>query len=458
MTVVRGTRGRAVGPSGGLFLGVTREFMTDPLQFLLRCFQQYGDTVRIRLGPSGIVPDYWLAAHPRDVEHVLKGNQNAYRKSPTYRPIRNFLGDGLLTSDGDTWLRHRRIAQPTFSTRSIDALVPTMVAAAREGLERWDELVGQRVEMADEMSRLTLKVVGDALFSMDLADDSSLVAPALARIQDHIDKRIPQSMFAAVLALSERLPTRENATYRTAVDDLERVVGRIIDRHRASAASDGDLLDHLMAATDEEGSRLDDAELRDEVMTFLLAGHETTANALSWALFLLGHHPAERSRLEAEADTVLGGALPTAQTVAQLPVTTAVVKEAMRLYPPVWVVERQAITPDRVGDHDIDEGAIVAMSPFVTHRHPGFWAEPHEFRPSRFLEPEPAPAHHFAYFPFGGGRRQCIGGAFAMVEATLLLAMLSARYRLDVEDGEARTDPKITLRPLGGLPMTLHRR
>lgn len=434
------------GPVVKALLGMSR----DPLAFLLQTFIANGDFVKLRLDPTPNFHSTYLAARPEYVEHVLKKNQSNYVKAVTYQPIKNFLGEGLLTSEGDIWLRHRRVAQQSFYKDRLEGWVELMGETCAQMLEGWRS--GAAVDISLELSRITLAVVGRVLFHADLTRDGSVVAPALATIQDHIEKRIPFVFWPRVFEQIEKLPSRENRRYGRAVDRLDALIAEIIAGHRSQGETgDGDLLSSLMAARDE-GKGLTDAELRDEAMTFLLAGHETTANALTWTWYLLSKNPHVLEEMQSEVDSVVGRGIPSAADVGRLRYTRAVIEESMRLFPPAWLIEREALADDDIDGYEVAAGSVLMVSPYVTHRHPELWPNPEAFDPRRFLDG--ADRHPFAYFPFGGGRRQCIGSHFAMMEAVVIAAIIVARFQFELVPGQKiEENPRVTLGAKNGIRM-----
>jgi cytochrome P450 len=429
----------------------------DPLGFLLRTFVQHGDFVRLRFDPT---PNYhyaYLAARPDHVEHVLKKNQANYVKAPTYRPIREFVGEGLLTTEGDKWLRHRRIAQPSFYKDKLHGWVELMGRTCDQMLSRWEATRTEPLDISLEFSRITLAVVGRVLFHTDLTQEGARVAPALAAVQSHIERRVLLVFMPRLFGLAEKLPTRENRRNHRAISQLDSILNDIIAGHRSAGDGEGDLLSSLMSAHDE-GAGLTDSELRDEAMTFLLAGHETTANALTWTWYLLSKNPHVLEEMQAEIDSVVGRNIPTAADVGKLELTKAVIEESMRLYPPAWLIEREAVRDDEIDGYEIEAGSVLMVSPYVTHRHPDLWPNPEAFDPRRFLD-RASTRHPFAYFPFGGGRRQCIGAGFAMLEAVVIAAMIVARYDFELVPGQKiEPDPRVTLGVKNGIQMNLRAR
>ena len=383
-----------------------------------------------------------MLSRPEHAEHVLAANQDNYVKAFTYRPLRALVGNGLLTSEGEVWRRHRRLVQPVFSRREVTGFGQHMTAAAQRLVARWDGLAdGTLVNVAREMSGLALEIAGQRVAVLATLLPISW-GPAATRV-----------VKAATRALGR---SREG---------IEGPVGRLVTARRAHgniSGAPGDLLDVLLRARDGDGGPLTDTEIGDEVATFLLAGHETSANTLAWSLALLSAYPAARQRLEEELDTVLGDRDPDAGDVAAMPWAQAVVGETLRLYPPAWTIERDALAGDVVAGTPVPARSLVAISPYLVHRHPGFWPDPAGFDPGRFLPGGPADAatrHRYAFIPFGGGRRLCIGSAFAELETVLVLATIARRFRLELT---ARGLPaplaQVTLRPGRNLPMRLRRR
>ena len=445
-------------PAGGggpvkALIGMER----DPLGFLLRSFVEHGEFVRFRFDPTPNHRFAYLAVRPSYVEHVLKKNQSNYVKAPTYRPIKAFLGEGLLTAEGDTWFRHRRLAQQSFYKDRLEAWTELMGQTCGRMLDEWAIKSRKPLDISLEFSRITLAVVGRVLFHADLTKDGSVVAPALATIQDHMEKRIPLVFTPRLFDRVEQLPTRENRRAMRAADRLDVLIHEIIAGHRSQGdGDDGDLLSSLMAARDE-GRGLSDAELRDEAMTFLLAGHETTANALTWTWYLVSKNPHVLEEMQSEVDSVVGSSVPTADDVVRLKYTRAVIEESMRLFPPAWLIEREAVDDDVIDGYEVPAGSVLMISPYVTHRHPDLWSNPEAFDPRRFLNSAERPA--FSYFPFGGGRRQCIGAGFAMMEAVVIAAMVVARYRFELVPGQKiEPNPRVTLGAKNGILMKVSAR
>lgn len=451
---------RPPGPRGAAAAATFAALLSRPLATMVRLNGRYGEAASM---PMGARRYFYLLTRPEHAEHVLAAHQDRYVKAITYRLLEPLLGAGLVTSEGEVWRRHRRLIQPVFARRHVTSFAPLMVAEARRVVDRWDSLPdGAVLNAAAEMNGLTLSVVGRALFGADLTEEARRVAHSMAVLQRaSVNPALFPLMWTPNLASSV---VSHAPRYGRAVKTVDGVVRRIIAGRRAAPPSEEprDLLDLLLAARDEDGTALNDAEVRDEVATFVLAGHETTSNALTWSLALLSAVPATRARLEDEVDAVLGDRRPgelDAADLDKLPWTQAVVSEAMRLYPPAWTIEREAVSDDEVCGISVPAGTTVAVPPYLVHRHPETWPNPEGFDPERFLPDRAAGRHRYAHIPFGGGRRGCVGAGFATLEATLVLAALTQRHRLDLAPGRwPRIEPHVTLRPKGGLPMMVYRR
>ncbi len=417
----------------------------DPLASFLAMRQTYGDVVRLQFGTLTA----HLVSDPALVQTVLQERARIYgKKTRGMQQLKLLLGEGLLTSEGDFWLRQRRIAQPAFHNKRIAALTPAMTEAAA----RFSATVelDAPFDMHNAMNRLTLEVVARTLFGTGIdGREAEVVGAAVDFVTAESNRRV-----RSPLHLPLHIPTPRNLAFRKHRDNLDRIVFRMIEARRASGEESDDLLSMLLHATDPEtGERMSDAQLRDEVLTVFLAGHETTANALSWTFALLSKHPAVARELKAELDQVLAGRTPTIDDIPALVYTRQVIDETMRLYPPAWMIARSPTEDDHLGGYFIPAGSLVFTSPWVVQRHPDLWEDPEGFDPERFA-PGRKPAHRFAYFPFGGGPRLCIGRAFALVEATLLLATLAQAHRFDLVPGQPLTpEPMVTLRPKHGLEM-----
>jgi cytochrome P450 len=426
--------------------GGFRRIRRDPLGFF-ESQAARGDAVAFRLGPQRV----HLVSHPELVKEVLVVQAKAFMKGRVLQEAKRILGEGLLTSEGELHLRQRRLLQPLFHQDRIDAFASAMVEEARRASARWDDCA--RLDMAREMTRLTLAIVGQTLFDTDVEQDARDVGDALTVVMQDFDRFLLPGA-----GLLELLPTRSNRRFREARRLLDDVIARLIAERQRTPGAHGDLLTMLLEACDENGSKMPEQQVRDEAMTIFLAGHETTAQALSWAWYLLSEHPEIEARLHVELEASLGGRLPTAADVPTLTLTRAVVAEALRLYPPAWVVARRALADVDLHGYAVREGDIVAMSPWVIHRDERWFPEPERFDPDRWLVAD-AERPRFAFVPFGAGNRICIGERFAWMEAMLVLATIAQRFSLRLVPGWPVTLlPRITLRPAEGLLMTVHAR
>jgi cytochrome P450 len=389
-----------------------------------------------------------------EIQHILVKNQKNYTKSRNYLGLKLVLGDGLLTSEGEFWRRQRKLAQPAFHMQRLRGLATTMAELTGDSIARWNALPesGRTLDMHAEMMRLTFRIVGKTLFNSDVEGDAQAIGKALTIAMQFANDYIEQLQL-----IPPWLPLPKNIRFQKARQTLDALVYRIIDEHRRGQAPEGDLLGMLMSATDDgDGGGMTPKQLRDEVMTLVLAGFETTANALTWTLYLLAKHPEVAQKLEEEATRVLGDREATFEDVPRLEYTERVLQESMRLYPPAWCFERMAIESDEIGGYAIPKGTTIAICPYVLHRNPAYWDDPDAFDPDRFLPERSNDRSRFAYLPFGDGPRICIGKNFAMMEAKIVLAMLASRFRIRLAtDHHVDIDPRITLRPRNGMPMTL---
>jgi cytochrome P450 len=434
------------GPGGYRLLAGARQIQRAPLQFLTDLTHTYGDIALVRF----LVWPVYVVNHPDFIKQVLQDHHRSYNKDNfDYRLLRPLLGKGLLTNDGASWLHQRRLIQPTFHRQRLAAFGSLMTEATGAMLVRWERYAerGGAVDVADEMMRLTLRIIGQALFSLDLSEEATTVRQALKSANDYLCAPFPPLY----------VPTPRNRRLQTALRRLDALVYDLIAARRQSQQDTPDLLSMLLGVRDEEtGEGMSDRQIRDEVITLLLAGHETTAVALSWTWYLLAQHSECEKLLHAEVDAVLGGRLPTVEDLPALPYSRMVIEESMRLYPPAWSFSRNAIAEDELGGYPIPPGSMILLCPYTTHRHPAFWEQPEVFDPLRFTPERVAARPHYAYFPFGGGPRLCVGNAFAMMETHLILAAVAQRYRLCLgTDVQVEPEPLITLRPRGGLPMLL---
>lgn len=431
----------APGPQGDPLLGNLRAFRRDVLGLMLESTRQYGDVVRFRIGPLVV----HLVNHPDHVAHVLQTHAANYDKNTrSSAKIRAIAGESLLTSNGPAWQRQRRLIQPAFHRQRIAAFATDMTRLTAAMLQHWQP--GQPLDVSSEMMRLTYTIVGKTLLGAEVGPDSAAVEQAMDTMLTHTFNR-----WGRILDLPDGFPSPGNRRFRRALGTVDNIVYRIIAEHRRGGGDPHDLLSMLLEVRDEQtGATLGDQELRNQAITFLLAGHETTANALSWTFYLLSQHPEVERQLRVELAAVLGGRTPTVDDLARLPYTTMVIEESMRLYPPIWAMERRAIADDVIGGFRIPAGSSVIVSPYVLHRQPQFWPEPDTFDPTRFRAGRP----RVAYIPFGGGPRYCIGNEFAMMEARLIVPMVLQAFQLTLGPGHrVEPQPGITLRLRHGLRM-----
>jgi cytochrome P450 len=431
------------------YYGPMARMRHDPLGFLLDGLRRYGDVFRFRLGPLV----FHQLAHPDHVKYVLIDNAKNYPRSWYYARTKGVVGEGLVTTEGAAWRRLRRLAQPAFHHQRIAALAEPMTAAIAAMLGRWREHArsGEPLDVAVEFAGLTLGIVGQALLGIDLAGEADRIGQAVTMALEYLERRLND-----LLIIPSRLPTSRNLRARRAMRTLDTLIFDIIAGRRREPGRDaGDLLSMLLAARDEEtGEGLTDVELRDQILTFIVAGYETTAVALAWTMSLLGRHPDAEARLRTEVADVLGGRTPTAEDLPRLTYTRRVIEESLRIYPPVYALARDAVEEDEIGGFRIPARSTVVLSPYVTHRHPGIWPDPEVFDPDRFAPDRSAGRPRLAWFPFLGGPHQCIGQEFAMMEMTLVISMLVQSFRLRLAPG-ARVEPRpmLSLRPRDGLPM-----
>jgi cytochrome P450 len=437
------------GPRAHPLWGHFGPFRSDALGFLVHCAAEYGDMASFRLGRRRIV----LVSHPDLIEQVLVTDNRNFTKHFAFKLLRPTMGSGLLMSEGDFWRRQRRLMQPAFAPKRIEGYAGAMVEHTQRMLSSWAD--GHACDLHQEMLRLALAIVAEVLLDVDVSREVGDVGGAVDLLMVDFNYR-----FKNPLSWPLWLPTPWNRRVRRTLHGLNEIIQRIIAQRRASGEDRGDLLSMLVQARDElDGQGMSDRQLRDEVMTMFLAGHETTANALSWTWYLLARHPEIEARLHAEIDQVLAGRAPTAADVPRLTYTERVVLEAMRLYPPAFVIGREALSDFTLGGYRLPAGTTLLMSQWVVHRDGRWHDEPLRFNPDRW---EPATAERlpkYAYFPFGGGPRGCIGNRFAMLEAVLIVATMAQQARFVLEDDrEVHPWPAITLRPAHGLPARVVRR
>ncbi|MBO0726077.1 MAG: cytochrome P450 [Blastocatellia bacterium] len=425
-------------------------FRRDPIKFLTGLANRYGDVVRFKVGPLPFV----MVGNPDYIRDILVTNHKNFMKGEGLQRGKRLIGEGLLTSEGEFHLRQRRLAQPAFHRQRIASYAATMVEYSARACDGWR--AGETRDVARDMTRLTLAIAGKTLFDADVEGEADEIGEALSAAIELFNRlTLP---FAQSL---ERLPLPATRRFKKARERLDATVYRIINDRRASGEDRGDLLSLLIQARDEDGdgSGMTDRQLRDESLTILLAGHETTANALTWTWYLLSQHPEIETRFHAEVDDVLKGELPDAEDFPRLPYTEMVFAEAMRLYPPAWVIGRRALGDYQINGYAIPARTILLLSPYLIHHDARFFPDPFRFDPERWTPEARESRPKFSYFPFGGGPRVCIGESFAWMEGSLVLATIAQRFRMRLAPGHpVEMRPMVTLRPKYGMRMVLEAR
>jgi cytochrome P450 len=440
-------RGRAV-------LGVWQEYLRNPPAFLEKAARDFGDIARFRL----VHENAYMLNHPDWIQEVLVTNQANFTKSRMLERARVLLGDGLLTSEDDFHRRQRRLVQPAFHRDRLAGYAASMVDCAARCRGLWQS--GAEFDVSQSMMRLSMAIVARTLFSADIDSEADEISEALGQVFELFEALLmPFSQWL------EKLPLPSVRRFQRARDRLDQTVYRLIAERRASGRDTGDLLSMLLLSQDEEGDSgksgrgMTDKQVRDEALTILLAGHETTANALTWTWYLLSQNPDAEAKLHAELDRVLAGRLPTLDDLPQLRYTEGVFAEALRLYPPAWAIGRRAKQSFSVGEYKIPARSIVLMSPWVVQRDARWFSDPLKFAPDRWASGENEARPKFSYFPFGGGARVCMGERFAWMEGVLVIATIAARWRLRMTPGQrVDTKARITLRPRYPMRMIVERR
>jgi len=438
MTTTKTASSLPPGPKGQFLVGSLPAYSRDPLGFMTQCAKTYGDVVYL----TGLLPTY-LFNHPDAIEEMLVTKNHHLVKGALTKISKPLLGNGLLLSEGDFWKQQRHLIQPAFHRSHIATYAQVMVSYTQQLLTTW-----QPVDIRDihhDMMQLTLKIAAKTFFGSDIQADIAVIDQLASTMLENLDQR---SQNLLLFLLPSIVPTPSNRRLRHAIKQLDALVYRLIQERRASGQESDDLLSMLLSLRTEDNQRMSDRQIRDEVNTFLLAGHETTALVLTWAWYLLSQHPEVEAKLAEELETVLAGRAPTLSDLPQLRYTEWIILETMRLYPPIWAIPRTVVEDCEIGGYAIKAGRSLVACPWVVHRDPRWYKDPDTFRPERwdnnFAKQLPA----LAYFPFGGGPRICIGKAFAMMEATLLLATIASNYRLRrVSQQSIDPWPSLTLRP-----------
>ncbi len=418
--------------------GSLRELVRDPLGFFSSIARQYGDIVCYRPAPDTA----YLINHPAYIHHVLIENQRNYSKD-TYsnRAFKKSIGEGLINLEGNAWLHQRRLMQPSFHHNRLEALDGMIVQATREMLASWQVLYqqGKPVDVAREMASLTMTITSRALFGVDLGNEVKAIGEIINGVADLLEKP-------------------NHPRLQQAAGEFAAVVDRIIAQRRREFQAGNDLLSSLITAQDEEsGAMLDDQQIRNEVMGLLLAGYETTANALTWTIYLLSQYPWAVQRLRMEVRQTLGERNPHSSDLAALPYLRQVLDESLRLFPPAWIIGRRAVADDEIGGYHVPAGTVIAICIYTLHRHADFWEQPERFDPERFTPERIAGRERYAYMPFSIGPRQCIGSGFALLEANLILACIAQHFELRLMEGiDVQPQALFVLRPNRDLLMSLH--
>jgi cytochrome P450 len=444
--VVPPGRARPARPPWRDFNLIRRNFDRNILGGLQFIHRAYGPFVRTRL-PLHL----YFVSDPAVIDEILVKKADSFRKDRTSRLLGRVVGNGLLVNEGESWRRQRRLMQPAFHQRHLQTYASMMVGAVARAASGWR--AGELRNVHDDMMGVTMTIVAEALFGTEVGANANQVGSAISSMMEE---------FGRILGLAARfqppawVPTRANRRFRAAARQIDGLIQRIIDQRKQNPGQREDLLSLLIEARDEDGAGMSDAQIRDEAMTLFLAGHETTALALTYALTLLAQHPADQARVAGEVTRVLGDRPATFDDLPALIETEWVVLETMRLYPPAWALGRQALVPVEVGGFQFPRGAEFVMSPWVVHRDPRLFPDPERFDPQRWRDGFQQRLPRFAYFPFGGGPRVCIGNRFAMMEAKLVLATLLQRFRVAAApETQLALAPSVTLRPRDGVRLRL---
>ena len=444
----------APGPQGKFLVGNALEFKQAPLEFLERLAKTYGDIVHFKLGPKTA----FLLAHPEYVQIVLQERVDNYPKGKIWDSFRQISGNGLIASEGTYWRRQRQRVQPAFSHERLNSYVSVMTQTVTEMLDRWSSYgqTGETFDLCPEFLQMVSLLAARSLFGVDESGDTELTADFMYNLQTALASKI-RSAFPTPLFI----PTPNNLRIKSAKQRFDLVADRIITHHREHNSDRGDLLSAMMSAQDEEtGESMSDEQLRDEVMTLFVAGHETSARLLPFIFYLLAKSPDVEQKLITEIQTVVGSHIPTFADILQLKYAKQVFDEALRLYPPIYFIFREAAAADTIAGFKIPQDAVIFVSPYITHRHPQFWQNPADFQPDRFAVGELSTKRHkFAYFPFGGGPHTCIGPNFAALEVILTLVMILQRYQIKLSSDEPiKLDSLLILSICDGLKVYLRSR
>ncbi|TRW92830.1 cytochrome P450 [Candidatus Methylobacter oryzae] len=433
---------------GELLLGNLRQMKANAFQAFCDWQRSYGDLVSFRL----VTRHFYLVSHPKLIEQALVKQSDVFvkmydPKKPTGLGL--VLGQGLLTSRDELWQRQRRLMQPVFQRSNLVALLPQIVSAGDHLLDRWRGLGNDaEVNLADEMLRVTLEVITQTMFSTSVLDKVDRLAPALDTLL-----RFSAKTAMNPLRLPLFVPTQANRQFKAAKALLDGIIYEIIEQRRNQAEPHTDLLEMLLNASDDSGNKMSDRQIRDEVITIFTAGHETTANVLTWTLYLLARHPDVLSRLRRELEQLPHDRMPTSEDLQQLVYTRAVLNESMRLYPPAGILMRKIARDTEIDGYSLKQGRLAIFSIYNLHHHPDFWQQPEQFDPERFLNND---SRRFVFMPFGTGERVCIGNHFALLESQVLLGMMLRHFDVQLlSNEETEAEMAVTIKPKGGLPVRL---
>ncbi len=444
----------APGPRGNFLLGSLIDMRRKgPLQILIDGWREYGDVVRFRMGP--LVQH--LFVRPEHIKHIHLTHQQNYAKGIGFAKVRLTLGNGLLTSESDLWQRQRRLMHPPFTAKAVQHFAQQMIDTTEEMMSRWHPHISNdtAIDINLEMMSLAMNVIGRTMFGKNVGQEAMAAAEAFSYVLEYV-----QSRTVTLIDPPLFIPTPANRRFKQSMNLLDTYINQIIEKRQSETEEQLDLLSILLHARDEEtGAGMSRQQLRDEVLTIFFAGHETTAQTLTWAFYLLSKHPEIERRLYEEVDGALNGRLLTLEDLPNLPYARMIIEETMRLYPPIWAFPRDATVDDEIGGYHVPKGSMILVSQYLTHRHPEFWENPEGFDPDRFTPEGSEGRPRYAYFPFGVGPRTCLGNHFAYLEAHLVLVMVIQRFQLNLVPGFS-TEAKAmgTLRPVEGMWMTLHPR
>jgi cytochrome P450 len=430
-----------------MLLGSLLEVRRDRLKFLTDLAREFGDIARFRMGSRVM----HFVNCPESIRYVLQDNHENYQKGVGLVQAKRWLGDGLLTSEGEVWSRQRQLIQPAFQRQRLNKFASVVTDATSPMLERWSAYAeqGQSIDAISQMMELTLDIITRIMFGTSIANAGEVGAAFTTALQDAMDR------MTAVMILPDWLPFPGKMRFKRALRTLNKIVDEIIRSQRDGGRADKNLLSTLSSERQATEGGFGDRELRDQVMTILFTGHETTANSLAWTFYLMSNNPWAWQRVRAEVDRVLDGRLPTHDDLPELVWTRMVLEESLRLYPPVWLIPRRAVAADEIAGYHIPAGSDVLISPYVLHRDLRYWDQPDAFNPERFSLTPPGGRPQYTYLPFGAGPRACVGSSLAMMETLLILAMVAQRYRLQLAPGsKVVCEPLLTLRFRHGLTMT----